>query len=854
MPSSLAASWLMAASPAVRERISSRLLEGFSEWWQAPGAVLLCAAVAAFVLWTYRRDAIELPPSRRILLAMLRLGAFGCLAAAWLDLERTTEYEFVSPSRVAVLVDTSASMSLPAMAATDRAIPADGADETARADVAREVLEAGGLLAAVRRVHDVSLWTFDVGAERIATLERAGRDDGPAPSDRPAVGEDPVAGDARVPRDPTGPATGRVTSADGGDADGDHAAASDAWQARLVPQGNETRLGTALARVLDEEPAGLLAGIVVLTDGASNAGLDGRAAAGRLGAADVMVHPLGIGAETLPANVRIADVSAPARVFPEDRFPVTAFLQAQGLEGQRVRVELREGGATDDSTAASVVLDARDAVLGADGDLVPARFDVAGLPTPGRRTLVVRVIPPAADRTPRDDVQDTEVEVVDRVTRVLLMASGPGREFQFMRNVLDRDRSFAVDVALDTAPRDAEGMLAGFPESDAALAEYDAIVAFDVDWRRLDGPARERLERWVGRESGGMVLVAGSVSMERWLADPGMRVIRSLYPVEVRGLMPTLGGVAPSAEVARAVRLTRDGEAAEFLRLAGDATTSDTLWGAFPGVYSCFEAGPAKPGATVYARLAQDDGPAGDLQPIYIAGHYYGSGTVVSVGSGELWRLRAVDPRLHERLTTQVVRHVAQGRLLRGSRTSRLLVDRDRVPVGSTAQVRLVLSEGTAGRGGAVVCRVRRPDGGTTTLTLEPEPGRADVLRGGFIVAREGTWQVDVDLAAPVPERLSRRIQAHLPDRELTRPRLDRALLEDVARATGGTTRFLAADGWTPEDAEALVATLPDRSRRVFEPGGADASFKRRLNAALLAIGVGLLCTEWLARRFLKLA
>jgi hypothetical protein len=176
------------------------------------------------------------------------------------------------------------------------------------------------------------------------------------------------------------------------------------------------------------------------------------------------------------------------------------------------------------------------------------------------------------------------------------------------------------------------------------------------------------------------------------------------------------------------------------------------------------------------------------------------------------------------------------------------------VPVGSTAQVRLVLSEGTAGRAGAVVCRVRRPDGGTTTLTLEPEPGRADVLRGGFIVAREGTWQVDVDLAAPVPERLSRRIQAHLPDRELTRPRLDRALLEDVARATGGTVRFLAADRWTPDDAEALAATLPDRSRRVFEPGGADASFKRRLNAALLAIGVGLLCTEWLARRFLKLA
>lgn len=832
MPSSLAASWLVAASPAVRERTTSRLLDGFSAWWQAPAAVLLCVAIAAVVLWTYRRDAAELPRSRRLPLTALRLGAFVCLAVAWLDLERTTEYEFVSPSRVAVLVDTSASMTLPATVATDDAAGGDDTQAPPRADRALDVLEGGGLLAGVRRVHDVSLWTFDVGAERIATLPRDGD-----------AWERPTGGDGQAAED------------DAGGLDASDATPPDAWRDRLVPRGNETRLGTALARVLDAEPAGLLAGVVVLTDGASNAGLDARAAAGRLGTAEVVVHALGIGAETLPANVRIADVSAPARVFPGDRFTVTAFLQAQGLAGQRVRVELREGGATADTAPGDAVLDARDAVLGPDGDLVPARFDVGGLPNPGRRRLVVRVVPPAADRTPRDDVQDTEVEVVDRVTRVLLMASGPGREFQFMRNVMDRDRSFAVDESLGTASREADGMLAGFPDSDAVLAEYDTIVAFDVDWRRLDGGARERLERWVGRESGGLVLIAGGVSMERWLADPGMRVIRSLYPIEVRGVMPTLGGGGATAtEVARAVRLTRDGEAAEFLRLAGDAATSETVWGSFPGVYSCFEAGPAKPGATVYARLAQNDGPTGDRQPIYIAGHYYGSGTVVCVGSGELWRLRSVDPRLHERLTTQLVRHVAQGRLLRGSRTSRLLVDRDRVPVGSTAQVRLVLPEGTGARAGSVVCRVRRPDGGAVTVPLEPEPGRSDVLRGGFIVAREGAWQVDVDLAAPVPERLSRRIQAHLPDRELTRPRLDRALLEDVARLTGGTAHCLATEGWTRDDAEALVATLPDRSRRVFEPGGADASFKRRLNTALLAVGVGLLCTEWLARRFLKLA
>lgn len=845
MPPSPVTPWVFAATPAVRERVSSRLLDGFSEWWQAPGLLLVAAAVVALVVWSYRRDAVELPPVRRAILTALRLGALASLAVAWLDLERTTEYEFVSPSRVAVLIDTSASMTLPD-AASAAGAPADAgrtSAETQRADRALAVLEAGGLLDALRQVHDVSLWTFDSGTDRIATLPRV---DGVAPDSaaraEPAAAASPASSEPGASEPDPGPR------------------AEDDWRSRLVPQGDETRLGGALARILDEEPAGLLAGVVVLSDGASNAGLDPRAAAALLAAADVAVHPLGIGAETLPANVRIADLIAPARVFPEDRFTVTAFLQAQGLAGQRVRVELREGAAGDAAATASrtdgAALDAQDAVLAGDGELVPVRFDVAGLPTPGRRALVVRVVPPAADRLPGDDRQEADVEVVDRVTRVLLMASGPGREFQFMRNVLDRDRSFTIDTLLDTAPtaREGDGAIDAFPDSDAALAEYDAIVAFDVDWRRLDAAARDRLERWVGRESGGIVLVAGSVSMEPWLADSSLRAIRGLYPVELRGLLPATAGGPTPGEVARPVRLTRDGETAEFLRLATDAATSDSLWASFPGVYSCFETAAAKPGATVYARLSEDDSPARETQPIYVAGHYYGSGTAVFIGSGELWRLRAVDPRLHERLTTQLVRHVAQGRLLRGSRTSRLLVDRDRVPVGSTAQVRLVLPEGTGARAGGVVCRVRRPEGGVTTVPLDPEPGRPDVRRGGFVVTREGGWQIDVDLAAPVPERLSRRIQAHLPDRELARPRLDRDLLADVARTTGGSARFLAADGWTPDAAAALAAALPDRSRRVYEPGGADMVFKRRLNTALVALGVGLLCTEWLARRLLKLA
>jgi hypothetical protein len=135
------------------------------------------------------------------------------------------------------------------------------------------------------------------------------------------------------------------------------------------------------------------------------------------------------------------------------------------------------------------VLDGVEVMLGADGELVPVRFDVPGLTTPGRRLVAVRVVPPAADHSATDDVQAVDVEVVDRVTQVLLMAGGPGREYQFMRNVLERDKSFAVDVLLGTAAagisQDARRILDAFPPADEPLGEYDAVVAIDYDWRLL---------------------------------------------------------------------------------------------------------------------------------------------------------------------------------------------------------------------------------------------------------------------------------------------------------------------------------------------------------------------------------
>jgi len=863
---------LLAATDVTRQRLTSGRLESFTEWWQGPLTVLVVLGLGAVAIWLYRRDSAELTPRLAAGLALLRIAAMLCLLAAWLDFERRTEHELIFPSRVVVLIDSSASMALPEAASTQPArsgaetTESDGADtlpaavatppfpapQASRLARAMQLLESDGLLEALTETHEVSVWRFDAGAEPLSVVPHQGGEAGGDGSRRPR----PVA-DA----EPT------AASVEDGNADGMDDRGVVSWQEQLTPRGFETRLGEALLRVADREPLDVLAGVIVLTDGATNAGVDPRVAAAELAEARVPVLSLGIGSEQLPANIRVADVAAPSRVFPEDRFAVTASLQQQGFAGATVRCELREIEDETEAIEGGRLIDAVDVRLADEGELAAVRFDVPGLTAAGRRNLAVRVTPQAAtsrDDNARDNAQITEVEVVDRVTEVLLMADGPTREYQFMRNVLKRDESFAVDVLLSTAregsSQDARAILQSFPPSPEALDRYDVIVAFDYDWRDLDAIELSRLERWVERESGGMVLVAGPVSMEGWISAANTDVIRKLSPVELRSQPRLLLDAPVSREDPMPLDFTVDGFDAEFLWLGDSRVASQTVWGEFPGVYSCYEASEAKPGGTVYARAGRSVAGVGasDRDPIFLAGQFYGSGTVLALGSGELWRLRAVDIAAYERLTTQLVRHVSQGRLLRGSREIQLLVDRDRYALGATVDLRVVLNE-RADSTARPRCELISPDGERQAVQLAADPARPGEMRGSFTAAREGSWRIEAAVPGSLENEtssnaVSRRIVVRLPDRELKSPKLDRGSLEQVAGITGGTARFPSIQPWTSSDTRDLTAALQDRSRHEFQSGAVDTAFKQSLHFGLLIAGIGLLCGEWILRRLARLA
>ena len=93
----------------IEYRISSGLLDGFSEWWHMPVFVACIATVVGTVLWIYHHDAAEIPRWKGVPLAFLRIFAWSILLLGLLDMRRTAEHEITFPSKVAVLVDGSAS-------------------------------------------------------------------------------------------------------------------------------------------------------------------------------------------------------------------------------------------------------------------------------------------------------------------------------------------------------------------------------------------------------------------------------------------------------------------------------------------------------------------------------------------------------------------------------------------------------------------------------------------------------------------------------------------------------------------------------------------------------------------------
>lgn len=786
--------------------------------WLFPGLGL--AALLALSWWIYRRDAARLSRPAAWGLLALRAATLAGLTAVYLEPQWRVERELVRNSQVVLLVDGSLSMGL-----RDAHDTADGGSTT-RAEQVAAVLTESELLADLRRRHDVVVARFDETVQTVVTLPRLGE-----------------ANDASLTKNEK------------------HEPAADVeplpeavdWRTTLEPRGVETRLGQSLRQTLEQRKAEPLSAVVVISDGNQNAGVGAAVAIQAAQAQKVPLYAVGVGSDQRPRNVRVAQLVGPARAYPGDTYTVTGYVQADGLAGQQAVIELRSRAASADADAAGEIEATQPSALGADGQLIPVRFDLSPREA-GVRTLTLRIVAKTPDQNPSDDQQQIDVEVVDRKTRVLLLAGGPCREYQFLRNLLFRDKDMELDLWLQsgagTISQEAHEILTELPADGEALAKYDCLLAIDPDWTRVPEESLKALERWVADEAGGLVVTAGPVHTNRWAFDSAAAKLRTLYPVEFGRpwSLPT-DDVAP-AEQAAPLQLTRDGLQADFLWLADNAADSQRAWARFTGVYGAFPVQGAKPGATVYAQAPE---PGGGEPAVYWAGQFYGSGRVFYAGSSEMWRLRRVDDAYFEQFFTKLVRHVSQGRWLRGASRGTLLVERERYLIGQPVQVQAQLKDAQMKPLAAeqAPLTVVLPDGTAESAPLTADRNRPGEFRGQFTPRREGTYRLQLDVPQSDGERLVRRVQVELPDLERQSPQRNDATLAELARETDGTYYVGLQAALGAGNLPPLVDRLADRTQKLTLTGTPIPLWD---NAYVMLALCGLLALEWLCRRLLKLA
>ncbi len=906
---------------AVYELGLAAMLDG---WWAWALVVAAIGLLLYLCIWLYRRDTTELSAGVKATLLLLRLISIIAIVFFFVGLQRRTQQRVTRTSEVAVLVDTSQSMALPSTST-----PGAGT-ETRSARVAALIGDSK-LLPELEKSHRVTVYAFDddadpheletrslgkiageniddqntsqsaasTGISQIAimgvlcllgtallafatfVLALGGRADaigGPLVSAAAllVLGAILLGGVWTIETERTlGSLIGWNSTTESVDQNSERPTdesdkeppprrVSD-WNTSLAAAGSESRIGDAVRGVLQRHDPATLAGVLLVTDGQGNGGIPSAAAASMARRSEVAVYPIGVGSSDAPLNVRIVDLDVPKRVYPGDKFSISAVVQGSGSAPIKATMQVLDG-VEEAATSTLEVIDSREIEVQPDGTLQAIRFELKPEAV-GRRKVAVRLLVPAGDQNKDDDARESRYEVVARKLRVLTIAGGPTREYQFVRNLLFRDESIEVDTWLQTGQpgmsQDADRLLTEFPATPDELFEYDAIIAFDPDWLAIPAERMKLLERWLGEQAGGLILIGGPIYMPQWTrlrTDPRVALLAGMFPIELATRSPLLSGGREGGDTAYTLEFTPEARRAEFLFVSDNPKLSFEAWDDFGGVYDYVGVKDAKAGSKVYAYFSDPTTKVGDSLPVYLASQFYGAGRTYFQGSGEMWRLRGSSDAYFDSYYTKLVRWVSEGRLLRDSNRGVLLVDNSRAGVGDTITVRAVLSDEQFEplQVPSVEAILLKPDGSNEVVKLTPVPGetRGGTYGGRFVVRAAGSFELRLTLGDALGEQVLRQtVQVRLPTIELERPRRNDDDLQFLATTTGGTYLPLSEDlGQDGPSALTLIQKIHPQPQTTILPGTPDADFALRRNAVLLWLIATALTFEWVLRRLQRLA
>ena len=601
----------------------------------------------------------------------------------------------------------------------------------------------------------------------------------------------------------------------------------------LAAAGRRSDLAGALGAVRDRLRGRAIAGIVLVSDGGDTSG-----AAERIAADGPPIFPVPLGTRTAGRDREVLSVTAAESALDDSRIDLAASVVAHGHARAPIVMRLLENGRP---------VEVRQAIPAAEGVPIRATFQVS--PPRGTPTIYTVEIPAAAgELVPENNTRSVLVQPPSRPRRVLLVEGAPGFEHSFLKRALAGDAGLEIDSVVrkgrneqgvDTfyvqaARSRSAALAAGYPQKAEDLFQYDALVLANVEGAQLGGTQLEATRQFVGRRGGGILVLGAHSFLRRGLMNTP---IEEVLPLELTGRGRGVMQVAGSRGMNR-VSLTAAGESHPIMQLAAAADDTRKRWDAAPALSSTAPLGDPRPGASV---LAVTTGPGGTPRAL-VAVQRYGDGRSMIFAGEASWRWRMMLPasdKSYDTFWRQAIRWLATPAADAVSVSAPAGAS-----TGDSLPIRIAVRSPTFEplRDATVDVRITAPDG--SLQQLRGTKGEAPDSDGRYVVHyradQPGVYRVAADArrSAQAAGNGATTFLVGGADVEMTEPRLNDRLLQQLATASGGS---MVSAGQTARLVDSLRAAVP----------AAVVSVRRDLwhtgwsFAALLL----LLAAEWILRR-----
>ncbi|MGO9256902.1 MAG: glutamine amidotransferase [Bryobacteraceae bacterium] len=600
--------------------------------------------------------------------------------------------------------------------------------------------------------------------------------------------------------------------------------------AQLSATAPATRIGDTLERVMAESSSLPLGAIVLLSDGADNAGGIDLQTIAAIRRQRIPIHTIGFGREHPDKDVEVVDVVAPSRALPQSKLTATVTLQSYGLSGQKARLSIRDSGK---------VLASQEVTLAADGQLQSQTL-VFNCGDAGPRTLEIGVEPIAGEDNSQNDKVTRLVDVQSRKPRILYMEGEPRWEFKFARRALDDYKEIELVSILRTTqnkiltqgtpdPPEKGEVSDGFPSKPEDLFRYDALMIGSVEANYFTPTQQQLIHDFVDRRGGGLLFMGGRAT----LSDGG-------YPGSpLADLVPTNlpAGTGTFHRDFTGEELTPEGAQSVICRLSDDPARNLEIWKKMPQMANYQEVGDKKPGATVLLLST----PTGKRKIPLLVIENYGRGRTVLFATEGSWRWKMwMDhtDKTHALFWQQIYRYLvtdSPGQVVATTPKS-VLADDTHVPI----RVEVKDKQYKPATNAKVQARFLSPDGTSATMQLSPVPLEEGVYAGDWTAEKPGSYVADI-LAGNEQEEIGHDVlQFRREDgvAENFHTSQNRELLEKLSQQTGG--RY-----YKPDEASKLANEIS------YSEAGITSRETRDLwdMPIIFLLVLGTRASEWLLRR-----